>query len=119
MSNTSKMKRRRSPPDAAVQFLVVLPADQIKSLKIMALERNVTASTLLAEALAVWLKRSKAARSAALQLSSGEEKRQFLSKLDADLVRDTKQLAIDWMVSASSIVAQALSEWLRSHNKRK
>ncbi|MBV1800712.1 CopG family transcriptional regulator [Siccirubricoccus sp. G192] len=41
------------------------------------------------------------------------ERRQFLVHIDADLIRRIKILAIDRGVSASSLVQQALTEFLK------
>jgi predicted transcriptional regulator len=40
------------------------------------------------------------------------EKRQFLIQIDADLIRRTKIMAIERRVSASSLVQQAVEEFL-------
>jgi predicted transcriptional regulator len=49
---------------------------------------------------------------AAGSAEAAAEKRQFLVHIDADLIRQIKILAIDRSVTASSLVQQAITEFL-------
>jgi hypothetical protein len=98
---------------AKVKFLAVLPADAIKELKLEGIRRGTTASSVLEEAVASWMKAHRHSQPKSLDKESGE-KRQFLSQMDAGLVRDLKILAMDWRVTASTIVGRAVADWSRA-----
>jgi hypothetical protein len=102
----------KSVRGSAAEFLLLLPADMIKKLKMDALAGDVTASSLLQAAIESWLTRHGSARSFSPKASVAVEKRQFLSKMDAELVRNLKRLAIDWRTTSSAIAAEAVSEFL-------
>jgi hypothetical protein len=113
-----KPARRRSGGEK-VKFLAVLPADAIKCLKLEAIERGTTergttASSVLEEAIAAWMKVHRSSTRKPLDKEAGEkpEKRQFLARMDAELIRDLKILAMDWRVTASTLAGRAVSEWL-------
>lgn len=95
-----------------VKFLAVLPAAAIKGLKLEAIERGVNASEVLEESVAAWVKRNRDAKPRTLETVPANEKRQFLSRMDAEHIRDIKVLAIDWGVTASTLVGEAVTEWL-------
>jgi hypothetical protein len=108
-----KAARRRSG-SGKVKFLAVLPADAIKRLKLKAIERGTTASSVLEEAVAAWMKAHGKSPPKPLDQETGEkpEKRQFLSQMDAGLIRELKILAMDWHVTASTLVGAAVAELL-------
>jgi hypothetical protein len=95
-----------------VKFLTVLPADTIKALKLRAIERGVTASSILEDAVVAWTRRHRNFTRKTLDERKGEL-RQFLSRMDAGVVRDLKVMAIDWHVTASALVGQAVMKALK------
>jgi hypothetical protein len=46
-------------------------------------------------------------------------KRQFLSSMDADVIRDIKVAAVGLDKSASQVLEEAAREWLERHRARK
>lgn len=113
MANRSDGRAKRGSSEAgAAEFLLLLPADMIKELKMTALSKDVTASSLLQGSIEAWLKRHGSAKAFSARKGATTEKRQFLSKMDAELIRSLKRLAIDWRTTASAIAAEAVSEFL-------
>jgi hypothetical protein len=116
-------KKRRKPSRKAhagerQEFLVHLEPKLIKNLKLAALEADieVTASRILEDAVGDWLDRHKSQRS---KRTEGEvEKRQFLAKISVRLIKDIKLAALDRKVTASSLVAKAVAEWLARNKSR-
>ena len=102
------------PSKTKVKFLVVLPADAIKYLKLEAIERSTTASSVLEEAVRAWMKGRKDSALTPHTKAKGptSEKRQFLSQMDAALVRELKILALDRHTTASALVTDAIANWL-------
>jgi hypothetical protein len=94
------------------EFLLLLPATAIKELKMTALSQDVTASSILQAAIATWLGRHGSAKSFSPKAVRASEKRQFLSKMDSELIRRLKVLAIDWRTTASAIAGEAVAEFL-------
>jgi hypothetical protein len=111
-SRSEGRSKRRGPEASAAEFLLLLPADTIKELKMTALSRDVTASSLLQSSIEAWLKRHGSAKAFSAKKIAAAEKRQFLSKMDAELIRSLKRLAIDWRTTASAIAAEAVLEFL-------
>jgi hypothetical protein len=109
--------RKRSGGEK-VKFLAILPAVDIKAMKLRAIERGVTASEILEEAVAAWLKLNRGAAPKLPEKVPSSEKRQFLSQMDARLIKQIKVMAIDWKTSASALAGQAVAEWLGRHNER-
>jgi hypothetical protein len=95
-----------------VKFLAVLPAADIKAMKLRAIERDVNASEILEEAVAAWLKLNRNTEPEPLDNIPASEKRQFLSRMDASLIKRIKVKAIDWRVTASALVGEAVATWL-------
>jgi hypothetical protein len=84
---TKRKKARRKRSNAGkVKFLTVLPAADIKAMKLWAIDRGVTASEILEEAVAAWLKLNRGAEPKLLGDVPASEKRQFLSRMDARLI---------------------------------
>lgn len=96
-----------------VKFLAVLPAADIKAMKLRAIERGVTASEILEEAVAAWLKLNRGAAPKLPEKVPTSEKRQFLSQMDARLIKQIKVMAIDWKTSASALAGEAVVELLK------
>jgi len=112
MAGKSTKKRksgRKVAADDRREFLVHLDPALIKSLKLAALKTEVTASSVLETALREWLNRGRAPGDDA---ESRGEKKQFLAKISVRVLKDIKLAAIDRRVSASSLVAVAVTEWL-------
>ena len=113
---TKRKKARRKQASAGkVKFLAVLPAGDIKAMKLRAIERGrgVTASQILEEAVAAWLKLHRGAEPRPLEDHvPASEKHQFLSRMDAKLIKQLKVMAIDWKVTASALVREAVATWL-------
>lgn len=113
MTNRSERRSKRPATEKnAAEFLLLLPAEMIKELKMTALSNEVTASSLLQASIEAWLNRHGSAKTFVARKSELIEKRQFLSKMDADLIRNLKRIAIDWRTTASAIAAEAVSEFL-------
>lgn len=108
---TSKATGRADGPK--VKFLTVLPPEVIKALKLQAIQRGTTASALLEAAVADWMKKHrKSPPPPRAEMSArAPQKRQFLSRMNADLVRQLKILAMDWRVTASALIGEAVQEW--------
>jgi Arc/MetJ-type ribon-helix-helix transcriptional regulator len=113
----AKRKTARGKRSGAgkVKFLTVLSAADIKAIKLQAIERgrDVTASEILEEAVAAWLKLNRGAEPRPLEDHvQASEKHQFLSRMDAKLIKQLKVTALDWKVTASALVREAVAEWL-------
>jgi hypothetical protein len=113
----AKRKTARGKRSGAgkVKFLTVLPATDIKAIKLRAIERgrDVTASEILEEAVAAWLKLNRGAEPRLLEDHvPASEKHQFLSRMDAKLIKQLKVMALDWKVTASALVREAVAAWL-------
>ena len=113
---TKRKKAGRKQASAGkVKFLTVLSAADIKAMKLRAIERGrgVTASEILEEAVAAWLKLNRGAEPRPLEDHvPASEKHQFLSRMDAKLIKQIKVMAIDWKVTASALVREAVATWL-------
>ena len=76
-----------------------------------------TASEILEEAVAAWLKLNRGRRTeAAGRHVPASEKHQFLSRMDAKLIKQIKVTAIDWNITASALVREAVTKWLASNS---
>ena len=106
-------KKRKSGRKAVErrEFLVHLEPGLIKGLKLEALQAEVTASSLLEAALQEWLDRGKT-RDECSEADGGGQKKQFLAKINAWLIKEIKLAAMDRQVTASSLVAKAVAAWL-------
>ena len=105
-----------------VKFLTVLPAADIKAIKLRAIERgrDVTASEILEEAVAAWLKLNRGVEPRPLVDDvPASEKHQFLSRMDAKLIKQLKVMALDWKVTASALVREAVATWLSKNDQLK
>lgn len=91
----------------------------IKGLKLEALQSEVktSASSLLEAALKEWLDRGKT-QSDDEEAEGGGPKKQFLAKIDVRLIKDIKLAAMDRRVTASSLVAKAVTAWLARNKSR-
>jgi len=109
-----KTAGRKRANAGKVKFLAVLPAADIKAIKLRAIERGrgVTASQILEEAVAAWLKLNRGAEPKPLQGVPASEKLQFLSRMDARLVKQIKVMAIDWKTTASALVRESVADLL-------
>lgn len=108
-----KAAGRKRASASKVKFLTVLPAADIKAMKLRAIDRGVTASEILEEAVAAWLKLNRGAEPRLLVDDvPASEKRQFLSRMDARLIKQIKVMAMDWKVTASALVRVAVAELL-------
>ena len=101
-----------------VTFLAVLPAEAVKQLKLEALQRStteksVTASSVLEEAVAAWLKDPRNSDWKPPEEEETGEKRQFKSQMDAKVVRKLKIFAMDRGATASTVVRAAVAEALK------
>lgn len=110
---TAVRKRRGG---SKVKFLTVLLPDDIKAMKLRAINRDVTASEILEEAVADWLKLNRRSSPRLPEKVPASEKRQFLSRMNAKLIKQIKVTAIDWKTSASALVGEAVATW-RSLNQ--
>jgi hypothetical protein len=110
---TTVRKRRGG---SKVKFLTVLLPDDIKAMKLRAINRGVTASEILEEAVADWLKLNRRSSPRPPEKVPASEKRQFLSRMNAKLIKQIKVTAIDWKTSASALVGEAVATW-RSLNQ--
>ena len=63
----------------------------------------------LEEAVAVWLKLNRTAAPRLADKVPASEKRQFLAKMDARLIKQIKVMAIEWKTSASALVGEAVA----------
>jgi Arc/MetJ-type ribon-helix-helix transcriptional regulator len=105
-----------------VKFLTVLPAADIKTIKLRAIERGrgVTASEILEEAVSAWLKLNRGAKPRALVDDvPASEKHQFLSQMDAKFIKQLKVMALDSKVTASALVREAVTAWLSQNDQLK
>jgi Arc/MetJ-type ribon-helix-helix transcriptional regulator len=115
-----KTAGRKRASAGKVKFLTVLSAADIKAIKLRAIERGrgVTASEILEEAVAAWLKRNRGAEPKPLEDHvPASDKHQFLSRMDAKLIKQIKVMAIGWNVSASALVREAVAKWLERNNQ--
>jgi hypothetical protein len=99
----------KRPGGGKVKFLAILPTPNIKAMKHRAIERGVNASEILEEAVAAWLKLNRTAAPRLADKVPASEKRQFLAKMDARLIKQIKVMAIDWKTSASALVGEAVA----------
>jgi hypothetical protein len=72
-----------------------------------------------AEAVAASLKLSRNTEPRPLNKILGSEKRQFLPRIDARLIKPIKVKAIDWKTSASALVGEAVAELLNRGEDQK
>jgi hypothetical protein len=107
-----KPKKPKAAGDGGLKVRFQTVANAIKALRLRAIERGVTASFALEEAVVAWMRRHRNPSRKALGEWKGE-RREFLSQMDADGIRDLKVMAIDWRVSASALVGQAVVEALK------
>jgi hypothetical protein len=108
-----KTSRGKRASAGKVKFLAVLPAADIKAIKLRAINQGKTASEILEEAVAAWLKLNRNAEPRLLVDDvPAAEKRQFLSRMDAKLIKQLKVMAIGWDVTASALVREAVATWL-------
>jgi hypothetical protein len=110
-----KTERGKRSGAGKVKFLTVLPAADIKAIKLWAIERGrgVTASEILEEAVTAWLKLNRGAEPRPLEDDvPASEKHQFLSRMDAKLIKQLKVTGLDWKVTASALVREAVSKYL-------
>lgn len=107
-----KTAGRKRATVGKVKFLAVLPAADIKAMKLRAIDRGDTASQILEEAVAAWLKLNRGAEPRPLQDLPASEKLQFLSRMDEKLIKQIKVMAIGWKVTASALVREAVATWL-------
>lgn len=108
-------RKRASASKVKVKFLTVLSAADIKAIKLRAIERGpgFTASEVLEEAVAAWLKLNRGAEPRPLEDHvPAAEKHQFLSRMDEKLIKQLKVMAIGWDVTASALVREAVATWL-------
>jgi hypothetical protein len=112
-----KTAGRKRASAGKVKFLAVLPAADIKAIKFRAIDRSKTASQILEEAVAAWLKLNRGAEPRPLQDVPASEKLQFLSRMDEKLIKQIKVMAIGWEVTASALVREAVADWLAHSNK--
>ena len=102
--------------DDPPKFLAVLPEEDIKGLKLHALHKGkrVTASLVLEQAVDEWIKQNRGLDPRPLEETAEAKatKRQFLARMNADLIRDLKVMALDWNVTASALVRAAVAEFL-------
>ncbi len=113
---STKGRASRESPAERRELLIHLEPDLIRGLMLTALERGVTASSLIEEAVTAWLKR-RGVRQSSRPEKAAAGKRQFLAKLPADLIREVKLLAIDAKVTASSMVGEAVGKLLEKRTK--
>jgi hypothetical protein len=117
-----KTAGRKRASAGKVKFLTVLSAADIKTIKLRAIERGrgVTASEILEEAVAAWLKLNRAAEPRPLEDHvPASDKHQFLSRMDAKLVKQIKVMAIGWKVTASALVREAVADLLNGDEGKK
>jgi hypothetical protein len=116
LSAKRKTAGRKRASAGKVKFLTVLPAADIKAIKLRAIERgrDVTASEILEEAVAAWAKLNRGAEPRPLEDVPASEKLQFLSRMDEKLIKQIKVMAIGWGVTASALVREAVATWLSS-----
>ena len=110
-----KTARGKGSGAGKVKFLTVLPAADIKAIKLRSIERgrDVTASEILEEAVAAWLKLNRGAEPRLLEDHvPASKKHQFLSRMDAKLIKQLKVMALDWKVTACALVREAVAELL-------
>ena len=111
---TAVRKRRGG---GKVKFLTVLLPDDIKAMKLRAINRGVTASEMQQQqAVADWLKLNRRSSPRLPEKVPASEKRQFLARMNAKLIKQIKVTAIDWKTSASALVGEAVATW-RSLNQ--
>ena len=119
----AKRKTARGKRSGAgkVKFLTVLSAADIKAIKLRAIERgrDVTASEILEEAVAAWAKLNRGAEPRPLEDVPASEKLQFLSRMDEKLIKQIKVMAIDWKVTASALVREAVATLLSQNDQVK
>lgn len=101
-------ERPRPAAENRREFLLYLEAVSIRDLKVLALERGVSASSVLAEAIEDWLSR----RHKAPEKTGWKEKRQFLATLEVRLMKALKAAAVDHNVPASAAIQEAVTRYL-------
>ena len=111
MSKVAK-KGRAKGVDGKVRFLAVLESELIKRLKVRAIRQGVTSSSVLEAAVADWLRRNRSRPPNPPAKIPSSAKKQFLAQLDPDLIRSLKIMAMDWNAKASSLVGEAVRQWL-------
>lgn len=113
VGKSTKKKRpgRKAAAGERREFLVHLDPRLIKGLKLAALkgEVEVTASEVLETALREWLDGKRIIDD---EREGVVEKRQFLAKISVRVIKNIKLAAMDRHVTASVLVAIAVTEWL-------
>ena len=111
----SKKKTPGKPagrPSGKREFLVYLEADHVKRLKMSAIEKGVSSSSLVAKAIRNWLASNRSLRGK-IGKKRRKDERQFLATLPEALVKKTTDRALALETSATNIVATAVGEWLK------
>ena len=119
MASEKKIPSKRAGrPAGQRDFLIYLEADHVKRLKMSAIEKGVSSSSLVAKAIEHWLT-SNRLLSGKLGKKRRSKGRQFLATLPEALVKKTTNRALKLETSATNIVATAVGEWLKLARKRK
>lgn len=99
------------------EVLVYLEADHVKTLKLSAIDKGVSSSSLLATAIRHWLARNRLLRGKLVKMPRADE-RQFLATLPEPLIKRLARRASDLETSATNLVARAVGEWIKRKGRR-
>jgi hypothetical protein len=110
--NRKERNVRQPSPQEKHEFLVILDSGLIKEMKLAAIERDVTASSVVEQAVKQWLKRMRSGGHKKGNRPSVSQRKQFLATVQIKLIKQLKVSAIHGNVTASSLVEEAVRQWL-------
>jgi hypothetical protein len=115
--NRNKRKNVSRPPQEKHELLVILESGLIKEMKLAAIERDITASSVVELAVKQWLKRNRSGGHKKGHRPLVHQRKQFLATIPNGLIKQLKVIAIDTNVTASSLVEEALGQWLEFNHR--
>jgi hypothetical protein len=113
-----RKKKRTQPASRKTRtVLVYLELEDVKTLKLSAIDKRVTSSSLLAVAIRQWLARNRSLRGKLVKVPRDED-RQFLATLPELLIKRLSDRANDLDTSSTNLVARAVGEWIKRKGRR-
>ena len=112
MASKKKPTRPASRKSDTREVLVYLEVEHVKTLKLSAIDKRVSSSSLLADAIRQWLARNRSLRGKLVKVPR-DDSRQFLATLPESLITRLGRRATKLETSATNLVARAVGEWIK------